>query len=460
MPQPFLLSDHPATAHLAADTTALLQRLIRNAAVNDGTAGSGDELTSVRTLQAFFGDLLDAPEVDVEIVEPRPGRASLIIRLRGADPQARSMLLLGHLDVVPADPAGWRHDPFAAEIAEGHVWGRGAIDMLTLTSSFAAVFRIALAHPELRPAGDLVFAALADEEAGGGWGAQWIIAHRPELLAADDALTEQGGVLLDRSSAHPGITLGVGEKGGAGRRLRITGIPGHGSVPWGSRNAAGIAAEIVLQLLREPAPPQILPHWVSLVHALQLGPDLEARLLDVDTLDAALPELGELAPLGHALTRMTISPNIVRAGGKHNVIPGSATVDLDIRVLPGQTAADVDEFLAQALAPWAGSVVVEGVGFQPGSTSPVDSALARRIAATFQRAYPGAVPAHVIGPGGSDGRFLRPQGTHVYGFGLFSRALGLAEFRRRLHGNDERVDLESIALTAHALADVVLAADA
>ncbi|KAB1633802.1 M20/M25/M40 family metallo-hydrolase [Pseudoclavibacter caeni] len=445
----------PDRTRLADDTVALLRRLVRTACVNDGTPDSGQELAAVRVVQAFLGTALEHPDVTAEIVEPHAGRTSLIARLRGTDPHARSLALLGHLDVVPADASRWTHPPFDADVADGEIWGRGTVDMLTLTAAMVAVFRQAvLADP--RPAGDLVLAVVADEEAGGGLGVEWIMAHRPDLLAVDDALTEQGGVLLDPARADSGITLGIGEKGSAPRRVHVRGVPGHGSVPRGARNAAGIAAEIVLHVLRAPAPVTILPHWESLVHGLRLGPQTTARLLDPATLDAALPALGPLAPLGHALTRMTVSPDIVRAGEKRNVIPGSATIDLDIRVLPGQTADDVAALLAGLLAPWHDLVTVTGDQFDAGSTSPVDTALCRAITRVFRRRHPDAVPAYSIGPGGSDGRFLRPRGTHVYGFGLFSRRLGLADFRERLHGIDERVDVDSVRLTADALAELVL----
>jgi acetylornithine deacetylase/succinyl-diaminopimelate desuccinylase-like protein len=445
----------PDRTRLADDTVALLRRLVRTACVNDGTPDSGQELAAVRVVQAFLGTALEHPDVTAEIVEPHAGRTSLIARLRGTDPHARSLALLGHLDVVADGASRWTHPPFDADVADGEIWGRGTVDMLTLTAAMVAVFRQAvLAGP--RPAGDLVLAVVADEEAGGGLGVEWIMTHRPDLLAVDDALTEQGGVLLDPARADSGITLGIGEKGSAPRRVHVRGVPGHGSVPRGARNAAGIAAEIVLHVLRAPAPVTILPHWESLVHGLRLGPQTTARLLDPATLDAALPALGPLAPLGHALTRMTVSPDIVRAGEKRNVIPGSATIDLDIRVLPGQTADDVAALLAGLLAPWHDLVTVTGDQFDAGSTSPIDTALCRAITRVFRRRHPDAVPAYSIGPGGSDGRFLRPRGTHVYGFGLFSRRLGLADFRERLHGIDERVDVDSVRLTADALAELVL----
>lgn len=439
---------------MSQQSLELLQRLVRNAAVNDGTPDSGQELTSVRTLQAFLRDALEQPGVVSEIVEPHAGRASLIARIPGRDPNARSLCLLGHIDVVSADAEHWRHDPFGGELIDGEVWGRGTIDMLTLTAAMATVFRHA-ADPQHRPEGDLVLAAVADEESGGRYGAEWISEHRPDLLRTDEALTEQGGVLLRPESATSGITVGIGEKGQAARRLVVTGVPGHGSVPWGSRNAAGIAAEIVLELLQNPAPPVVQPHWVSLVHALQLDADLTERLLDPARLDGALPALGPLAPLGHALTRVTVSPNIVRAGEKHNVIPGTATVDLDIRVLPGQTPEDVDGLLERLLKPWSDCVRITGDQFSPGNITPTDTAMYARILKVFRHHYPDAVPASVIGPGGSDGRFLRPMGTNVYGFGLFSKQIDVAEFRRRLHGNDERVDVESVRLTTTALAELV-----
>lgn len=439
---------------MAAQTTRLLQSLIRNAAVNEDTPDSGNEILSVRTLQAFFGDALDSPRVRAEVIEPHPGRGSLIVRVAGEDPTARSLLLLGHLDVVPVDTSGWVHGPFSGEIVDGEVWGRGAVDMLALTAAMAVVTKHAIESADGLP-GDLVFAAVADEEAGGDYGTGWITEHRPELLRVDDALTEQGGVLLDPTRADSGITVGVGEKGRAPRRIHVTGVPGHAAVPYGSISAAEAASEIVLRLLRNPAPPVILPYWPSFVRALHLDDDVTEALLDPSRLDAALVHLGPLAGLGHALTHMTVSPNVVRAGEKLNVIPGEATIDLDIRVLPGQTETDVTGWLERVLAPWRDVVRVSGAEFTPGNVSPTGTALYERILEVFAKHYPQAVPSIGIGPGGSDGRFLRANGTNVYGFGLFSRRLPLVEFRNRLHAHNERIDLESIELTTRALADVV-----
>ncbi|MDJ1370340.1 M20/M25/M40 family metallo-hydrolase [Gulosibacter molinativorax] len=442
-------------SRLTADTTSLLQALIRNAAVNDGTPDSGNEILSVRTLQSFFGDALEAAGVTVQVVEPHPGRGSLVVRVAGRDPSAHSLLLLGHLDVVPVEKSGWTHGPFSGEVVDGEVWGRGAIDMLTLTAAMAVVTKRAIESGTMLD-GDLVFVAVADEEAGGDFGTAWMAEHRPDLLRADYALTEQGGVLLDPTRPDSGITVGIGEKGRAPRRIHITGVPGHAAVPWGSRSAAEAAAEIVLQLSRNPAPPVVLPYWPSFVRALHLDPEATEALTDPERLDSALPALGSLAGLGHALTHMTVSPNIVRAGDKLNVIPGEATIDLDIRVLPGQTEEDLDRWLDEALAPWRDIVRISGSVFTPGNVSPVGTWLYDRILAVFAKHYPEAIPAAGIGPGGSDGRFLRAMGTHVYGFGLFSPRLPLDEFRNRLHAHNERVDVESIDLTTRALAEIVL----
>ncbi|KAB1643924.1 M20/M25/M40 family metallo-hydrolase [Gulosibacter chungangensis] len=440
---------------MSDETTSLLQALIRNAAVNHGTPDSGNEILNVRTLEAYFGEALESPRVTTDVVEPHPGRASLIVRVAGRDASARSILLLGHIDVVPVEKAGWMHGPFSGEIVDGEVWGRGAVDMLTLTAAMAVITKRAI-ESEQPPLGDLIFAAVADEEAGGDFGTGWIVEHHPELLRADDVLTEQGGVLLDPSRADSGITIGIGEKGRAPRRIHVTGVPAHAAVPWGSRSAAEAASEIVLALLRNPAPPMVLPYWPEFVSALHLDSDTAEALVDPERLDAVLPELGSLAGLGHALTHMTVSPNVVRAGEKLNVIPGEATVDLDIRVLPGQTEADVDAWLRQVLEPWQDVIRISGSEFTPGNTSPTGTELYNRILEVFARHYPDAIPAVGIGPGGSDGRFLRALGANVYGFGLISKRLPLVEFRNRLHAHNERIDLESIDLTTRALAEVVL----
>ena len=169
-------------------TTELLQSLIRNQCVNDGTPDSGEETRNSDLLVQY----LEGAGLEVERFTPRPGRDSMVARIEGSDPDAPSLCLMGHTDVVPVNPDGWRHDPFAGEVIDGEVWGRGAIDMLNLTSSMAVAFK-RLATEGFQPKGDLIYFGVADEEAGGVWGAEWMADHHWDVIDADYVLTELGG---------------------------------------------------------------------------------------------------------------------------------------------------------------------------------------------------------------------------------------------------------------------------
>ena len=225
-------------------TTELLQQLIRNECVNDGTPDSGEETRNADLLAGY----LEGVGLDVERFTPREGRDSIVARIEGTDPDAPSLCLMGHTDVVPVNPAGWDHDPFAGEVIDGEVWGRGALDMLNLTSSMAVVVR-RLAAEGFRPKGDLVYFGVGDEEAGGVYGAEWIAEHHWEAIAADYVLTELGGWSTVDAAGTRTVTVNVGEKGLAWRRLRIGGTPGHGSMPYGADNALVTAAEVVTRAL-------------------------------------------------------------------------------------------------------------------------------------------------------------------------------------------------------------------
>jgi acetylornithine deacetylase/succinyl-diaminopimelate desuccinylase-like protein len=428
---------------LTRQTVDLLRDLIRNACVNDGTPDSGGEIRSVRTLEGFFA----GSGLELEVVEPHPGRASLIARIRGTDQTAPTLALVGHIDVVPVDRDGWSRDPFGAEIVDGEIWGRGALDMLYLTASYAVVIRD-LATGSFRPRGDLIFAAVADEESGSRYGMGWLTEHRRDLIDASCVLTESGGAPV---GVRPSITTTVGEKGIAGRRLIVHGTPGHGSAPWGARNAAVTAAEAVMRLAEFQAPVQITEDWRHYVSVLGLSADLSARLVDPALIDGAVHELGSLAGFAHASSHTTISPNIVRAGDKQNVIPSLATVELDIRVLPGVDSAHVDTYLRQALGELMVDIDIVGENFEAATRSPVDTPLFAALSSAVARAYPNADLLPVLSVGGSDARFYRRRGVPAYGFGLLSPRWDYGTFRMLFHGNDERIDLDSIALTVAAL---------
>ena len=221
------------------DPIELLQALIRNACVNDGTPQSGQEVRNADTLAAYLG----TSGIETEVFEAAPGRVSLVARITGAQPGAPALCLMGHTDVVPVNPAGWDRDPFGGELVDGEVWGRGAVDMLNLTSTMAVAFRD-LARTGFRPRGDVIFFAVADEESGSGYGAHWMADHHWDAIGADFVLTEGGG-LHGGTAQAPVVTVSVAEKGVSWRRLRVTGEPGHGSMPFRTNNALVKAAAVV-----------------------------------------------------------------------------------------------------------------------------------------------------------------------------------------------------------------------
>ena len=300
---------------LTAEVTDLLQHLIRNACVNDGSAESGHEVRNADVLRTY----LEGAGLDLETYEPTPGRSSLVTRIEGTDPSAPTLCLMGHTDVVPVTPHGWRRDPFGGEVATNdqglrEVWGRGAIDMLNLTASMAVATKH-LARTGFRPRGTLIYFAVADEEAGGDHGAQWVTEHQYDAVRADYVLTESGGVQMP-SSTGTRVTVTTGEKGIAWRRLRVAGTPGHGSMPFGTDNALVKAAEVVRRLVTYRPRTQVTDTWKAYVAALDLPAEQAAGLVDPGRVWETCESIEDvrIAKLAHACTHMTFSPNVVHGG--------------------------------------------------------------------------------------------------------------------------------------------------
>lgn len=427
----------------------LLRELIRAACVNDGSDPSGQEIRAVRVLRNFLADVpAGSRPIEMQVFEAMPGRASLIARVRGTDEDAPALGLLGHLDVVPVDPHGWSRDPHAAELIDGVVWGRGAVDMLYLTAVFACVLReVATANES--PRGDLVLLAVADEEAGGERGLKWLLKHHADAISVTEVLSESGGM---RMGNH--VAIGVGEKGSAGRKLIVSGQPGHASIPYGADNAALRLGEVLAKLAGAAPAVQLGPLWNAFVEARVPDPELAARLRDPVRLDTALAELGGIAGYAHAVSRVTISPTVVRAGSAHNVIPGEGRVNLDIRTLPGTDDDAVDALLRELLGELAEHVHVKHLLGWPASASPTDTPLYEAVVRAVT-AVSGAPVVPIIAAGGSDARHFRALGVPSYGFGLLSPGLTYEEYRRRIHGHDERIDTESVALSLAALREIV-----
>ena len=443
-----------ATATVAMNrSTELLQQMIRLGCVNTGEVDSGFETRAADLLRP----LVDLPGVEVEQFGPTPERQSLVARLSGTDPTAPTLLLLGHTDVVPVDPVDWTHDPFGGELIDGWVWGRGAIDMLCVTASMAVAFADLARRGRALP-GSVVFAAVADEEAGGELGADWLLRNQRDAVMADYVLTECGGTPL-HTPAGMRLPVLVAEKGAAWCTLVVHGTSGHGSTPIIGDNALVKAAEVVQRLAAYRPLGQIHDTWRAYVAAMGFEAELEKILLD----PAAIAEWAAghhdkgFAADCHACTHLTISPNVLRADGKTNTIPGRVELEVDIRTLPGQTQADVRELLVELMGELAASVDIQFMADAWEATaSPVDSPLWDAVVRASAAVYPDARCVPAITPGGTDARFYRREGSVSYGYGLFSRELSFDDYVAMFHAANERVDVCSMQLMEALWSDVAV----
>ena len=432
---------------LADTTVTLLKELVQISCVNDLTPDSGQESKAADVLERFFAD---APNVRVERFEPHPGRTSIAFTIEGSDPSAEPLTLLGHTDVVPVDEAKWTKDPFGAQIIDGHLYGRGATDMLYITAAMAATVRdVALSGTQ--PTGTLTFVGCADEEARGGLGVGWLAEHAPDAFSWKNCLSEEGGSHLPVQDGSDAVVVVIGEKGAAQRRLTVHGDAGHGSTPHGRELTIakiGKVAERIAALTPEVSSEE---PWPGYVRAWKFDPETEQALLRGEGYEA----FGELQRYSHAMSHLTVAPTVLRAGGAINVLPSEASIELDIRQLPGQSQEDIDDLLREALGDLASEVEITHLITEDATVSPTEGPLYDAIVDTFAEFFPEAPVVPTLAAGGSDLRFARRKGGVGYGFAMHKRENTLGKVLDLLHSHDEYVDLADVELTTQAYRSLI-----
>lgn len=416
-----------AATSLRGEATALLQDLLRLDTVNP----PGNETRAAELLRAYLEDA----GLRCELYACEPERANLVARLPGRG-EGPSLLLLCHTDTVVAEPDEWSVDPWSGELRDGCIWGRGALDMKGHVAA-AAVAIATLAREGFEPAGDLVFAATADEEVGVDVGLSWLVREHPEAVRTDFCVNEGGGdrVLV---AGQPVYLCSTAEKMSAPFRLRVHGRSGHASMPGVADNALVRAARLVERLAGLRRPPRLLPETEALFRALGEVPDQE----DLERFVGELPP--EMRDMVEPMLGLTVSPTRISASTRTNVIPGLCEVICDCRLLPGDTPADVESLIRATLGEdrydleW-----IEAIG---GTRSQLGTPLWETIESFVAAVEPRACVIPVISPGFTDSHFLREAfGTVAYGF-FPMRAMDSELAARLIHSADERIAVEDLEL--------------
>jgi acetylornithine deacetylase/succinyl-diaminopimelate desuccinylase-like protein len=376
-------------------------------------------------------------EVGIEptLLESEPGRASVVARIEGTDPGRGALLIHGHLDVVPADPSEWSVHPFAAEERDGYLWGRGAIDMKDMDAMTLAVVRD-WARAGRRPPRDIVLAFLADEEAGGGKGARWLVDNHPGLFeGCTEAISEVGGFSVTVRDDLRLYLVQTAEKGMAWFRLTARGRPGHGSMVH-EQNAVVRLAEAVAAIGRHEFPTVMTKTVRQFLEALSDALGVE---FDPEDVGALLPKLGGLARALAPTLRNTATPTMLEAGYKSNVVPGVATAVVDGRYLPGQE----QEFERQLDALLPAGVSREWVHYDQAVETTFDGPLVEAMSAALRAEDPAGLPVPYMMFGGTDAKSFQRLGMRCFGFSPLRLPADL-DFAALFHGIDERVPVDGL----------------
>jgi len=423
----------PDDAALQDEVVELTRELIRL----DTTNAPGNE---TRAAELLHGYLTDAG-VACELVARDPSRANLVARIPGS-PDGPSLAFVGHTDVVPADPLDWTYPPFEGVVDDhGYLYGRGAVDMKNEVAA-RAVAMAHLARTGFRPAGDLWLLAVADEEDGtADVGMRWLLEEREDIRPTY-AVNEGGGERLELADGRTVLTVGVGEKGTYPVRVTAVGEAGHASTPSVGRNAVPLLGELLRRV--GTGMPSVRRH--PLVDAMlrvlldEPGSDLEKALERAGSLH---PTLVDTLP---ALAGTTMAPTLLSASSKRNVMPARAWMELDCRILPGTTAAEVEREVRDRLGDDIAYELTWPEPLVEGSSSPAEGAVLDACRAFLDAEGDDAALLPVLGTGFTDSVYLRAgAGTTAYGFSPFRRT-PTEVLEAGFHNADERVHVDDLLL--------------
>ncbi|MDO9333594.1 MAG: M20/M25/M40 family metallo-hydrolase [Dehalococcoidales bacterium] len=383
----------------------------------------------------YLKKLFDQQKIPSEIIESSPGRASFIATLGEGK---RSLLYLSHADVVPVSD-GWSFPPFSGEIKDGFVHGRGALDCKGLVA--AEAFAMLTLAQTTRLKGRLIFAATADEETGGKMGAQYLAEHFPEKIRADFAVNE-GAEAPVGINGKPCHFISVGEKGPSWLKLKTKGVAGHGSVPYLPNNAVVKMAKVLNSLANYTPRVVLTPEVKHLIQSIAElnGFPKEVNEGNLNELFSHLKDVSLSAYL-RAITRMTISPNVIQGGVKTNIVPDSCQAEVDIRILPGQNK----KYVLNELKPILGDTEIETIQYHAPTLSSTDTDAYRLITDTLKECLGEVTVMPTICAGATDSRYMREMGVPSYGIGMMTFKIDPA-MKASVHGKDEKLDIESLRL--------------
>ena len=424
-----------------SETVRIARDLIRFDTTNRGGGDAEPERPAADYVAAYLSEL----GLDPQIYESAPGRASVVARVPGSDASLPALVLHGHLDVVPADAANWSVDPFAGTIKDGMLWGRGAVDMKDMDAMILTAIAELLRAGEL-PRREVILAFFADEENGGVYGAQHLVANHPELFdGAATAVSEVGGYSIDIEGTRAYL-IQTGEKSLDWIRLRARGTAAHGSRVW-SDNAVTRLAEAIAALGRHEWPLLLCDTTRELVDAI-------AEILGEDPTEVGPEELvlrlGKSGGFIQASLRNTSNPTVLSAGYKHNVIPDTAEALVDVRAIPTER----DGILAEVQRIVGDDIEIEIVHSDIGLEVPFSGELIEAMTASLHREDPDARVLPYLLSGGTDNKSLARLGITGYGFAPLRLPADL-DFPGMFHGVDERVPLDALDFGHRVLVDLL-----
>ncbi|QVQ50933.1 M20/M25/M40 family metallo-hydrolase [Spiractinospora alimapuensis] len=395
-----------------------------------------------RVAAEYVAEKLAEVGVEPEIYESHPKRSNVVVRIPGADPSRAPLLVHGHLDVVPAAAEDWSRHPFAGEVADGCVWGRGAIDMKNMDAMMLATLRDRLRSGR-KPARDLVVAFVADEEAGGTWGAKYLVREHPELFAdCTEAISEVGGFSLDVGQDRRLYLIETAEKGIAWMRLTARGTAGHGSMT-NDDNAVTELADAVARLGRHEFPLRLTKTVRTLLEEVCEAFGIP---FDENDVEGTVARMGPVARMVGATLRNSVNPTGLEAGYKVNVIPGSASALVDGRFLPGEEEsffAEVDRLLGP-------NVTREFIHHLPAVETDFSGGLVNAMGESLRAEDPGATTVPYCLSGGTDAKHFSDLDIRNFGF-VPLRLPPEMDFAGMFHGVDERVPVDGLTFGVRVL---------